>query len=425
MTPTVVLGPCADRETELNWLEPLAARLAGRRVPVLSIRRGESGSDDEWRLVPAGETTGHRLTTTSLAQVYHEAARLAPTEYVAFHHNGWDLDADELHRVAGRLPRLDVATLRYLGTPAGLLFAGLLVDRQRLLDADWAILGRPADNQARFLRGVVEQLGPALPQLADGPTTWPTRAPRPDTTYLLLGTPRTGSTLLGDALALVGHAGRPREYLLPGMAAYFYRMSGSRDAAGYFAHLHDAESENGVFGAKVHWPHLVSLQREIDEGKAFPFGMSRVPLAGFTVDEAMIGRLTRTIDALAPDGKLVLTVRADTKAKAVSGFLAQRNEDWFTFVKGAGPEEVYDRKAIKALEDRYHAWDVQLAEFLEQLGRPYLTVEYDDLASRYGETVAGVLDHIGVRGTVPRPRLVRQSHRTKAAVLERYRAETA
>jgi LPS sulfotransferase NodH len=422
MTATVVLGPCADRETEASWLEPLAAKLAARQVPVLEARRGDTGAAGEWLLVATGEARVHRLETGSLTGIYREAARLATTPYVAFHHNGWDLDADELRRAAVQARRLDVATLRYLGHPADLLFAGLLADRRRLLGADWAQL-RGAGNQARFLRGVVGQLGPALPQLADGPTTWPARALRPDTTYLVLGTPRTGSTLLCDALALAGTAGRPREYLIPGMAAYFYRMSGSRDAAGYFAHLHDAETENGVFGAKVHWPHLVSLQRELDEEKAFPFGMSRAPGAGFSVDRAMLGRLARTIDALAPGGKLVLTVRADAKAKAVSGFLAQRDEDWFTLVKGAGPAEVYDRAAIKALEDRYHAWDIQLTEFLERLGRPYLTVEYQDLASRYGETMAGVFDHLGVRGAVPRPRLVRQSHRTKAAVLERYRAE--
>jgi LPS sulfotransferase NodH len=421
MTITVVLGPCADREAETGWLEPLAAKLAARRVPVVRVLRGGSGS--EWTLVPAGEAGAHRLTATSVAEVYHAAARLAPTGHLAFHHNGWDLDVDELHRVAARLRQLDIATLRYLGSPADLLFAGLLVVRRRLLEVDWTRLGGPGDGQSRFLRGVVEQLGSGLPRLPGGPAAWRAPFPQLDGSYLLLGTPRTGSTLLGDALALSGSAGRPREYLLPGMAAYFYRMSGCRDAAGYFAHLHEAESENGVFGAKVHWPHLVSLQRELDEGKAFPFGMSRGPHPTFTADDAMVGRLARTLDALAPGGKLVLTVRADTKAQAVSGFLAQQDEDWFTLVKGAGPRDVYDREAIKALENRYRAWDVQLADFLERLGRPYLVVEYEDLAANYTGTVARVLEYLGVRAAVPRPRLVRQSHRTKAAVLERYRAE--
>ena len=425
MTPTVVLGPCADLEAERTWLTPLAAELTEQQVPVLAIVHDAAGPAGGWTLVltdgPGGPQP-HHMTPSSLADLYHRAAELVSTEHVAFHNNGWDLTADSLRDTAYRLKQLNITTLRYLGDPSDLLFAGLLVARQPLLKADWVGLRALPDSQARFMRGVVEQLGPVLPRLVDRTTAWGSATDRPATTYLVLGTPRTGSTLLCDGLSLVGCAGRPREYLLPGMAAYYYLLSGSRNAADYFAHLHDTESENGVFGAKAHWPHLVSLQRELDEGKTFPFGMSRTPDAESTTDRSMNKRLSRTIDALAPDAFLILTVRADTKAQAVSGFVAQQNESWFSLTGSQEPAGAYDPQAIKALEDRYGAWDAQVHEFLAELARPYLTVEYEDLASNYGETVSEVLHYIGVHTTsVPRPRLRRQAHRTKATILARYR----
>lgn len=428
VTPTVVLGPCAGQDDEATWLRPLATKLMREGLPVVALISHQTGRANRWEATVSdtrGLTHSHELIAQSLAEICRGAAQIAPTEYLAFHNNGSDLDADILRHAARLLEQLNHLTvMRYRASPSDLLFAGILVAKQSLLDADWAALGAPPHTADRFARGVMSQLRPPVSSLIGRTGVKHDSKGQLTNSYLVLGTPRTGSTLLCDALSRVGYAGRPREYLLPGIAAEYYLISGARNPADYFSHIHTHESEDGTFGAKVHWPHLVSLQEELERGHSFPFSMAHVPASDFHVDQEVAHRLEQTLDALAPNASLILTVRADKQAQAVSGFMAQQREEWFTFVKGDEPPIAYDPDVIRRLEDRYVAWDTQIHDFLHQLRRPFLTVEYESLVSQYRETVTRALNYIGIQvQKVPQPRLVRQMPTTKAKILERYRAD--
>ena len=80
---------------------------------------------------------------------------------------------------------------------------------------------------------------------------------RPIRSYLVCATPRSGSTLLCEALASTGLAGHPAEYFLPKDYEHWCDEWGVR---GYEALIDRAllagTTSNGVFGAKVMWGYF-------------------------------------------------------------------------------------------------------------------------------------------------------------------------
>src|SRR5215208_139697 len=84
---------------------------------------------------------------------------------------------------------------------------------------------------------------------------------RASTSYLILSTPRSGSTLLCRGLEGTGLAGRPHEYFRP-EGRLWSQYGGDADPVGYVARLlSERVSANGVFGAKVAWRHLLHFER--------------------------------------------------------------------------------------------------------------------------------------------------------------------
>jgi LPS sulfotransferase NodH len=82
----------------------------------------------------------------------------------------------------------------------------------------------------------------------------------PHTSYLICATPRSGSSLLAEALGSTNIAGRPKEYFLPEehpdwskrweTTSYIGQPSGAIDVG---------MTPNGVFGAKIMWTNFFSL----------------------------------------------------------------------------------------------------------------------------------------------------------------------
>ena len=154
---------------------------------------------------------------------------------------------------------------------------------------------------------------------------------RPRLSYLICATPRSGSTLLGEALAATGVAGRPDEHF------EVLRHSGlPREPREYFEGVEDAgvlallpetdpgraETEdfedrlaavlergttaNGIFGAKVMWGHLADLAARAGDERA-----------GADV-----------LAALFPGARYVHVSRTDTVAQAVSLWRAVQTRAW-------------------------------------------------------------------------------------------------
>ena len=102
--------------------------------------------------------------------------------------------------------------------------------------------------------------------------------PEPPRSYVLCGTPRTGSTLLCGLLHSTGVLGRPESYFRePGVemwAARFGLATEGGRVLDYRAYVDAARSagtsDNGVFGVRIMWGTLERLKEGLDRAPAEP-----------------------------------------------------------------------------------------------------------------------------------------------------------
>src|SRR5690349_5494217 len=87
-----------------------------------------------------------------------------------------------------------------------------------------------------------------------------------DTSYFICTTPRSGSYLLCEALISSGLAGRPSEYFLPTFEKLFSGEWGTWTYREYLERLfQETATQNGVFGAKVHWASMHPLLEKLGQ----------------------------------------------------------------------------------------------------------------------------------------------------------------
>lgn len=182
-------------------------------------------------------------------------------------------------------------------------------------------------------------------------------------TVLLASTPRTGSTLLGDALWGTGHCGVPQEYLNPRQLRAFGQRLGPLGLPAYLGWLREHRaSPNGVFALKAHHQQLKAT------GLADPDRL-----------RALLGPL-----------RFVWVRRADRARQAVSYSRAAQTQRWqATDTPLAAPR--YDLgHLLGALRD-IHAQELGWQRLFQQLGAAPLVVHYRDLVRHYRPTLEAVL----------------------------------
>jgi LPS sulfotransferase NodH len=252
----------------------------------------------------------------------------------------------------------------------------------------------------------------------------------PTHSYLICATPRSGSTLLCEALKATGvagvpeeffealrHSGRPRspqEYFIGAQDRTILRhlgehtrLDGRPDRTPLWSR-HDYEpflrwaieqgtTPNGVFGAKLMWGYFgdfVSLLREIPEYRELP--------------------IQELLPTILPDLRYVRVVRANKVRQAVSLWKAVQTATWRQerssdgdagdmearsseqTANGQGPRLKFHFHAIEHLLEQILANEACWDAFFEHCRiKPHVVV-YEDFAENYEETALGVLEHIGV-----------------------------
>jgi LPS sulfotransferase NodH len=235
--------------------------------------------------------------------------------------------------------------------------------------------------------------------------------------YLICGTPRTGSTLLCGLLRSTGIAGRPESYFrLHDEDSYAERWRIARKPDGSFDYLDyvraaisTGTTENGVFAARVMWG---------------------------TLDE-MIGKLRSShCDATASDLQLLDRVfgrirflhlrREDALAQAVSWVRAEQTDYWQeddTVSRATTP--FFDAKAIQScvttIREHNRAWRTWFRAF----GIQPLAITYEDLVADVASVTRAILEFLGLQ--LPIDQLITPGDRQQADQLnhewiERYRA---
>jgi LPS sulfotransferase NodH len=242
-------------------------------------------------------------------------------------------------------------------------------------------------------------------------------------TYLILATPRSGSTLLGQGLQASGVAGDPKEFFGHRMP-YWMERWGTPDLPAYVARLiAERATPNGVFGAKLLYGQLPRL-----EGEA-----GRDPrLAVLSPGDLLIH--------LFPELHIIWVSREDKLRQAISWYKARQSGVWGddgrrdtpklgAAWRGDDPlspsEPAFDYDAIAALLRQSEAEDAAIGRLLADSGIPSRCVTYETFSPAYEETVFTLLAWMGIpipAGLrLPHPRTVKLADDRTNAWVARFR----
>ena len=268
---------------------------------------------------------------------------------------------------------------------------------------------------------------------------------RPHTSYLVCATPRSGSTLLCEALTNTQLAGYPAEYFEALMATglptrpkeYFTDVENSeidhilgsysrkderqpQSFANYVEYLDEVltrgTTPNGVFGAKIMWAYL-------DDFIANARGIPRYRNL----------EMPEILSAIFPNLHYVLVYRRDKVRQAVSLWKAIQSQTWrvdahqlsaHSSTQHSESELVFNFAAIDHLVQRITRNDASWQDYFRCFGIQPFTIVYEELVNSYEETAIAILQYLGA--TVPdhflfAPRTMqKQSNSLSEEWVERY-----
>jgi len=231
---------------------------------------------------------------------------------------------------------------------------------------------------------------------------------RPQRSYTIWFSQRTGSTLLNKALASTGIAGDPSEWL------HFM----SRDPATFA--IEDLEriwahgtTPNGVFGIKINFE-----QRWIDAFRT----LLRLPPETSRAD---------VWSAAFPNcSKHIYMTRRNKVRLAVSWWRAIVSDEWHR-ERGAKPMEkdltdLYNYEAIRHLMFESAIREAAIEDFLTESGIVPLTIVYEDFVQDYEGTVRRALVYLGLDAdgaTVGAPAFEKLADEVAESWVQRFREE--
>ncbi len=228
----------------------------------------------------------------------------------------------------------------------------------------------------------------------------------PRQTVIVATHPRSGSTLLGEALYAAGGLGCPLEYLHTGFRPSFVARWQAPDLATFIAALHrHRTAPTGVLGIKLFWRDVRETLQEARGGVAS--GES-----GDADDGEAVAAL-RLLSELLPNPTFVHLVRRDRVRAAVSAYVAEETRvfralDAETLARTRA-HVPYDYARILGRLAAIDRADARWRAFFAANRITPIGVDYESLTTRYDTTVRALLARLGSDAPAPAPRLSRQS----------------
>jgi LPS sulfotransferase NodH len=215
---------------------------------------------------------------------------------------------------------------------------------------------------------------------------------RPSVSYLICCCERTGSTLLGDALISTGLAGRPHGYFSR-VALHnprTRRILGEINDKSYLDKvIVAATTPNGVFGAKVHWDHLMTLVAKA-EGSAH--AQSRKAPA----------RAPELLQGPLPNLRFIWLTRMNEVARAISHYRAKKTDRWHVDSRWStddadeAGEPDFDFDQIDAFVRAAKSDELRWRQFFQDHDIVPLELSYEELVRDLEATVRCVLGFVGI-----------------------------
>jgi LPS sulfotransferase NodH len=229
--------------------------------------------------------------------------------------------------------------------------------------------------------------------------------------YLICTTHRSGSTLLSEGITAAG-CGDANEYFEESMERIWkekWQLPADAEPITFLREvIARATTRNGIFGAKLMWHQIESLEKKLRPMLAA--GEPELPLSEL---------LNRAFG----NPRFIWLKRADKVKQATSLVRAEQTGRWHSVdltgwvgVPPTMPEECFDFAEIDLRVTTLKFWDSEWKRFFKRNGIKPLTLVYEEFAPHYEETLFRVLEFLGakVRSSFvfPPPRLEKQADET-------------
>lgn len=248
----------------------------------------------------------------------------------------------------------------------------------------------------------------------------------PRQTLLVCTHPRSGSTLLGEALYFAGGFGCPLEYFHPGFRPGLAARWQTSTLAEHVRAAHRRRTDpGGTFGAKLFWRDVEQMAVELDPAR---FGGLNA-LRPDDVPPETYRALAALLEPIFPNPRLVHLERRDRVRLAVSGMTATQTGIWRLVPDAVTPPPRADVDYDMARLDHYIAavdtCHAHWRNFFAAIGVTPYELSYEALIANYAATIADLLGWLGSDTPVPPMRLQRQSGTANEALVLRYLRDRA
>lgn len=243
----------------------------------------------------------------------------------------------------------------------------------------------------------------------------------PRRSILVCTHPRSGSTLLGEALYFAGGLGCPLEYFHRGFKPGLAHRWHAGTLPEYVRAVHRFRTDpSGTLSAKLFWGDIEVLAAELDAAK---FG-SLIDRPCGAYDIRTCREIAALLEPIFPNPTFIHLERRDRVRQAVSDLTATQT-GMFRIVPSMGSSSAkstphYDFARIDSLVAYSDYCHQQWRTFFEAAGAKPIALTYEALLSDYTGQVRHLLDDLGSNAAVAPIRLQRQSDGTSEAFVLRY-----
>ena len=246
----------------------------------------------------------------------------------------------------------------------------------------------------------------------------------PRRSLLICTHPRSGSTLLGEALYFAGGLGCPLEYFHVGFRPRFEARWSITSTADFTERVWRARTDpGGTLAVKLMWRDVQELALELDPGLAM---LESAPPEQVTPETYR--RLAALLATILPNPDWVHLQRLDRLRQAVSASVATQTGLWRSIPGAeadAQAEPRFDAAEIERLIGYSDFCHGHWRNLFAAIGVAPVALTYESLSGDYSATVGRVFTKLGSDAPPPPVRMRRQAGGVSEAFVRRYLSERA